>query len=103
MPAEHSPWSWLGKRSLILELLLSRARSKRSYESVLQETPSVVSHKFGQKCSRLPDGRGSVQTADSIEPRASASGIELFDELPGHNTRNQVVRGTGIPACAPLT
>src|SRR6266849_3717698 len=24
--------------------------------------------------SRLPDGRGSVQTADSIEPRASASG-----------------------------
>ena len=93
MPAEHSPWSWLGKRSLILELLLSRARSKRSYQS----------HKFGQKCSRLPDGRGSVQTADSIEPRASASGVELFDELPGHNTRNPVVRGTGIPACAPLT
>src|SRR6266851_6814192 len=77
MAAEHSLWSWLGKRSLILELLLSRARSKRSYQS----------HKFGQKCSRLPDGRGSVQTADSIEPRASASGVELFDELPGHNTR----------------
>ena len=49
-----------------------------------------MSHKFGQKCSRLPAGRGSVQTADRIEPRASASGVELFDELPGHDTSADV-------------
>src|SRR6266849_8871984 len=51
-----------------------------------RSTSSVVSHKFGQKSSRLPDGRDSVQTADSTEPRASASGGELYVERPGQNT-----------------
>ena len=41
----------------------------------------VWGHKVRQECSRLPDGRGSVQTAGSTEPRAPASGGELFDEL----------------------
>src|SRR5713101_6414616 len=43
-------------------------------------------------CSRLPDGRDSVQTADSIEPRTSVSGVKLFDELPGHDTKSSVAR-----------
>jgi hypothetical protein len=59
---------------------------------VLARKASVMSHKFGQECSRLPDGRGSVQTADSTEPRASASGGELFDEFPGHNTSITVLK-----------
>ncbi len=50
MPVDHSLWSWLGKQSLILELLPSRARSKRSQESVLQQTPV--------------DGNGSVLLED---------------------------------------
>jgi hypothetical protein len=56
----------------------------------------VVSPKFEQKCSRLPDGRGSVQTADSTEPRASASGGELFDEFPGHNTSITVLEKNNL-------
>ena len=40
----------------------------------------MVSHKFGQKSPDSQDGRDSVQTADSIEPRAPVGGVELFDE-----------------------
>src|SRR5712692_8292510 len=56
---------------------------------------SVVSHKFGQKCSRLPDGRGSVQTADSIEPRASeaeSNGSRNFrDTIPAGPHQDEIV------------